>query len=67
KYAEPKSTIKIEITIENSSCTLEIENAIRVDQVTEEASGFGLYGIIVRVKLISWRVENTEMLGNYEY
>lgn len=42
KYAEPKSTIKIEITIENSSCTLEIENAIRVDQVTEEASGFGL-------------------------
>ncbi|CAH2761104.1 DUF898 family protein [Erysipelothrix amsterdamensis] len=28
---------------------------------------FGLYGIIVRVKLISWRVENTEMLGNYDY
>ncbi|MBK2403464.1 HAMP domain-containing histidine kinase [Erysipelothrix sp. strain 2 (EsS2-7-Brazil)] len=42
KYAEPMSEIQIQITLENLWCTLEISNITRIDQVTENASGFGL-------------------------
>ncbi|WP_331836313.1 ATP-binding protein [Erysipelothrix piscisicarius] len=42
KYAEPMSEIQIQITLENLWCTLEIANITRIDQVTENASGFGL-------------------------